>query len=186
MATRMAEASLKDRYLSALPFAEFLHTVRANRELWHAVHRRASVPEAFLERLHRLPGRWHLLVLLEDWCGDAVNTIPYLAALAQAAPNLDLRVLGRATNPDLMDAHLTRGTRSIPVVMLLDEQYEEVAWWGPRPAELQDWFLRDGRALPKEERYREIRRWYARDRGVVTLEEIVRMIENAVRVQRAA
>jgi hypothetical protein len=53
-------------------------------------------------------------VLSEDWCGDAVNSVPYLARLAELAPNLDLRVLARDENPDLMDAHLTRGSRSIP------------------------------------------------------------------------
>lgn len=177
---------LTERYLSAVTFEHFLESATANRELWTALHRRARVPEALLRRAHGIHGRWHLLVLLEDWCGDAVNTVPYLAALADAVPGLELRVLGRDANLDVMDAHLTRGTRSIPVVMLLDEHYREVAWWGPRPTELQEWVAREGLALPKEERYRELRRWYARDRGVTPLMEIVRMLENAARVQRAA
>jgi hypothetical protein len=177
---------LRDRFLQAATFEEFLQHATANRELWQAIWRRAAVPELLLQRVQRLCGDWRLLVLLEDWCGDAVNVIPYVAALAQAAPNLELRVLARDANPDLMDTHLTRGSRSIPVVMLLDAQYREVAWWGPRPAEVQGWFWRCGRKLPKEERYREIRRWYARDRGVTTLMEIVRMIADAAWTRQAA
>jgi hypothetical protein len=75
-----------------------------------------------------------------------------------------------------MDAHLTNGTRSIPVVMVLDEDFREVAWWGPRPAALQRWFLRDLKSLPKAERVRELRGWYARDRGRATLREILDLI----------
>lgn len=64
---------------------------------------------------------------MEDWCGNAVNTVPQVAALANAAPNLYLRRLGRNANLDLMDAHRTGGSRFIPVVILLDEFFREVA-----------------------------------------------------------
>lgn len=64
-----------------------------------------------------------------------------LAKLAERASNLDLKILGRDSNPDLMDSHLTGGSRSIPVVILLDETFIERAWWGPRPRDLQEWAL---------------------------------------------
>ena len=115
---------------------------------------------------------WHLLVLAEDWCGDGANSVPYLARLAEATPGLELRILSRDEHPDLMDSHLTEGTRSIPVVMILDEEFREVGWWGPRPAPLQALFLRDIKNLPKEERYSRLRAWYAQDRGRTTLEEV--------------
>ncbi len=124
-----------------------------------------------------LDGAWHLLVLSEDWCGDAVNTVPIVARLAELAPNTDLRVLARDENLDLMDAHLTGTSRSIPVVIVLDEEFNERGWWGPRPAALQQWVLGPGRALEKDVRYREIRSWYARDKGVSTLRELVELME---------
>src|SRR5690606_33724710 len=113
------------------------------------------VPEAHVERVAALPGRWHLLVLSEDWCGDAANSIPVLARLAELAPNLELRLLSRDENPDLMDAHLTNGTaRAIPVVMLLDEDFVERGWWGSRPAELQRWVVEEGLKMEPGPRYR--------------------------------
>jgi hypothetical protein len=113
-----------------------------------------------------------------------VNTVPVVAKLADGLPNVDLRVLGRDANPDLMAAHLTNGTRSIPVVMVLDEEFAEHGWWGPRPRPLQEWFLTTARELPKEQRYPLIRQWYARDRGQTTLEEIVALLERAAGVER--
>lgn len=167
----------QQRYLAAPTFAEFLETAEANKDLWHAVNARAVISEDILARVAALPGRWHLLVLNEDWCGDAVNSVPYVARLAELAPNLEMRVLGRDANPDLMDAHLTNNSRSIPVVIVLDEEFAEHGWWGPRPKELQSWVLGPGMELDKETRYREVRRWYARDRGRTTLEELVALLE---------
>jgi hypothetical protein len=102
-----------------------------------------------------------------------------VAKLAELAPNMDLRVLARDHNLDLMDAHLTGTSRSIPVVILLDAEFNERGWWGPRPTELQRWVLGPGMSLDKTERYREVRGWYARDRGLSTLEEVVLMAERA-------
>jgi hypothetical protein len=171
-------ASLRERYLGAPEFETMLAAAEKNAELWAAVWRRAVVPEEFVRRVAALGEAWHLLVLSEDWCGDAVNLVPLVARLAEACPNiLDLRLFPRDQNLDLMDAHLTGRSRSIPVVILLDEQYAECGWWGPRPAELQQWVLGPGQELPKDERYRETRRWYARDGGRSTLEEITRILE---------
>jgi hypothetical protein len=44
-----------------------------------------------------------------------------------------MRIVERDKNLDLIDAHLTGTSRSIPVIMLLDGDYVERGWWGPRP-----------------------------------------------------
>ena len=170
---------LQHRFDSALPFATFVERAQANAALWRAGHRLARVPDDAVERLAALPGRWHLLVIVEDWCGDAVNTVPFLARLAELAPNADLRVVSRDENPDLMGAHLTNGTRSIPVVMVLDEDYEEAGWWGPRPSALQQWVTDEGMRLEQGERYRRVRTWYARDRGRTTASEVIDVVARA-------
>lgn len=171
---------MRDRYLSAMEFGEMLANVTRHEALWASVWRRAEISDEHVRRLGALGGAWHLLVLSEDWCGDAVNTVPIVARLAELSPNADLRVLARDVNPDLMDAHLTGTSRSIPVVIVLNEQFVEVGWWGPRPAALQAWVLGPGQALEKDARYREIRAWYARDRGRSAVEEIVQVMERAV------
>ena len=151
--------------------------VEKNAELWRSIYERTRIPDSYVDRVHALGRSWHLLALSEDWCGDAVNVVPVVAKLADLAGNLDVRVLGRDANPDIMDAHLTGASRSIPVIILLDAHFDECGWWGPRPLELQSWVLGPGRSLEKTERYREIRRWYARDQGRAILEEVVSKFE---------
>ncbi len=163
----------QQRFESALTFAEFLEQAQANAALWRDAYRLARVPAEAVARLGAIPGRWHLLVMVEDWCGDAVNSLPLLARLVEQVPNVDLRVVGRDDNAELMDTHLTNGARSIPVVMVLDEDYAERAWWGPRPSALQRWVIDEGLALEKGERYRQIRTWYARDRGRTIVDEVI-------------
>lgn len=171
--------SLRARYQGGASFEQFVGGVSANAELWHALSRRSETPDSVVRDIESIAGEWHLLVLTEDWCGDAVNTLPVLAAVSNRARNLDLRILSRDANLDLMDMHLTGRSRSIPIVIVLDSQYVERAWWGPRPAPLQGWVVNAGRALAPEERYREVRRWYARDRGTTTLAELLATLRRA-------
>ena len=174
-------ATLRARYLAAQDFEAMLASATKNADLWAGIWRRAEVPQEFIDRVTTLGGEWHLLVLSEDWCGDAVNTVPVLAKLAQLTPNLDLRILARDANPDLMDAHLSGTSRAIPVVMALDADFAERGWWGSRPAEVQRWVLSEGALLDKTERYRHVRTWYARDHGRTTLEDVVSMLERCER-----
>ncbi len=167
---------MKKLYEKAKTFEEFLATVQTHQTLWHQIYERAQLSEEAREVAESISGRWHLLALAEDWCGDAVHILPYLARLEEVFPNFDLRVLSRDEHLDLMDSHLTNGTQSIPVVMILDGGFQEVAWWGPRPQPLQDLFLREIKLLPKEERFPKVRAWFARDRGRTTLREILSRI----------
>lgn len=151
-------------------------------ELWKAVYRRAEVPEWAVTEAAALPGTWRLLVISEDWCGDASNTVPVLARLAEAVPSLEMRVVKRDENLALMDRHLTNGSRSIPLAVVLDAEFRPVGRWGPRPAELQEFVLRE-KALgerPVEEIYRDVRSWYARDRGESTIREVLAVVEGVV------
>ncbi len=167
----------RTRYQAGLMFREFMSRPIANKPLWEAIYKRASVDPALIERVRVVGGRWHLLVLNEDWCGDSVNILPFLAKLVDEVPETDMSIIRRDENLDITDLHLTGTSRSIPIVILLDEAYEECGWWGPRPRELQRWVLEEGLKLSKEERYKQVRTWYARDRGATTMRELVEMIE---------
>jgi hypothetical protein len=176
--TRVGPSDLLVRFAMAETLPELVARARSHRELWRDMTARARVPQPLVDRARRLGRPYYLLVLLEDWCGDAINTIPALAALADAVPGLQLRVLERDRNPDLMDAHLTGTSRSIPVVVALDAEGREIGWWGPRPAELQRWApSAEARARSGGDRYREIRRWYARDGGRTTVGEVLELLE---------
>lgn len=167
----------KARYCEGETFADFMARPTKNHELWLALYKRVTIPVELSARVDALGGHWHLLVLSEDWCGDSVNIVPIIAKLTESVSNMDMRILARDQNLDIMDSHLTGKSRSIPIVIILSHKYQECGWWGPRPSPLQKWVVEKGMQLPKEERYKEVRTFYARDHGLTTMTEIVAKLE---------
>src|SRR4051794_32315867 len=180
----MAMIDYRTYWSEAHPWAEYLEReVKEHRGLWEGVWQRSRGPEGALEQGARLGGEWRLLVISEDWCGDASNTVPVLARLAEALPGWEMRVVKRDENLELMDAHLTGGSRSIPLAVLLHPDFGVAGQWGPRPAELQRFVLAEkGAGLrPVGDIYRDVRTWYARDRGESTIRELLALVEAASR-----
>ena len=174
----LSPEDLRERFRGGWTFPEYPEEVEKNRDLWRDLHERVRIPEEVEGQLRAISAHRNLLALSEDWCGDAVNILPWVAHLSDASPKLELRVVSRDENPNLMDAHLWQGrSRSIPVVILLDEEFRELDWWGPRPRELQEWVMGEGLELPVKDRYREVRKWYARDRGDSIVAEILGMLQ---------
>jgi Thioredoxin len=78
----------------------------------------------------------NVLALAEDWCGDVIANLPILGRIANEAGTLNVRVLLRDTEPGsvVMDEHLNRGEfKSIPTLIFLDDNYNELAVWIERP-----------------------------------------------------
>lgn len=164
---------LKALWDKGLTFESFVASCKAEHcGLWQGIYNLARVPDWALEAVPPQAGRM-LLVIAEDWCGDASNTVPILAKLVNQAAGLELRVVLRDENPELMDQYLTNGARSIPIVIALDERFDEIGHWGPRPAQLQAWVMANRATVPKAELYPQVRKWYARDRGESTLREVL-------------
>jgi hypothetical protein len=156
-----------------LSFEAFVASCKAQHcGLWQGVYNLARVPDWARNAVPPGAAR-KLLVIAEDWCGDASNTVPVVAKLADSVPGLELRVILRDANPEVMDRYLTNGSRSIPVVIALDENYQELGHWGPRPTELQAWVMANRATMPKTELYPKVRKWYAKDRGETTLREVL-------------
>ena len=156
----------------AMPYERFVAESEHHRGLWEGIYRIMRVPDWAFQAVP--PGtRRRLLVIAEDWCGDASSTIPIVARFADTVPGIELRLLRRDEHPELMDRYLTNGARSIPIVIALDDSFRELGYWGPRPAVLQAWVLENRPRVPKAELYPQVRKWYARDRGETTLREVL-------------
>ncbi len=178
--------SLSDeKWDAAVSLDAFIGAATKHQELWHTTRRLAAISEPIAAAAAALHAPVRLLVLLEDWCGDAIHTIPVVARVAEAMPAAELRVLRRDEHDDLMQRHLTGTARAIPVVIAYDAHHMEGGWWGPRPSPLEAWVLRDGNAMEKEDRYKAIRTWYARDRGNTTAAETIALLQHTERTQTA-
>jgi len=116
------------------------------------------------------------LVITEHWCGDASQIIPIIAKAAAASNGkINLKFVYRDENESLIDAHLTDGrSRSIPILIQLDENYKLLSTYGPRPAIAQQ-LVKD--LLASGEAYSiPLHTWYAKDKQHSIQRDIERLL----------
>jgi len=182
-AVRVPGGFTEEEWERARSWEVYLASVREKREIWLAGARRSRLDDDARARLAALPGRRRVLVLTEDWCGDAARSVPALAAALEAAEGVEHRYLDSDAHPGVLARYLTHGGRAIPMAIVQDEHGLELGAWGPRPARLQAMvrarLRREGRPTPATAAawYAPILGWYGKDRGQSTVEELLMLLE---------
>ena len=152
----------------------YTNYVPQNLQRIHRIEKTLHLPEDLVLKLKNLTEKIHWLVISEHWCGDAAQIMPVINALAQASEGkIALKVIYRDENPDLMDAHLTGTSRSIPKLLQLNTHFDLTAEWGPRPAEAQQ-LVKDWHQNPEKigNYADELHLWYAKDKQKSILKEL--------------
>ncbi len=154
-----------------------LHYTKMNTYRMKRLDKTTELLPELEERLKQVERPMIWLVLTEAWCGDAAQIIPVLQKMADQTEHIELKLILRDQNLEIMDEFLTNGrSRSIPKLVVLDaESLDVLGDWGPRPTEVQemydDWRENDG------EDYREIsealQKWYANDKTKTTQAELL-------------
>lgn len=136
-----------------------------------------QVDDAQVEKLRTKNFNGKILIISEAWCGDAGQTVPAVSLFFEGKN--EVKIVYRDEYPELIDEFLTNGTRSIPIVLILDENCNVVTHWGPRPKpgiELFKKFKADPEAYPKEQFYNDIQVYYAKNKGKDTIQEIIELL----------
>ncbi len=124
------------------------------------------VDESLRARLRKNDRPMIWLILTEGWCGDAAQSVPAIERIAAESDVIETRYVLRDENPELMDAFLTNGARSIPKLIALDPaDLAVLGTWGPRPRAGQVYFDELKRSgLDKSAINEKMQRWYNEDR----------------------
>jgi hypothetical protein len=109
------------------------------RELLEASEQALARETIDVEPFRRLAQPLRVLVLSEDWCGDCTDNLPILHRIAAESGKLDVRILSRDDNLDVMDRYLKNGEfRSIPLILFLNDAGEIVGVFNERPDSVTD------------------------------------------------
>lgn len=99
--------------------------------------------------------------------------------MAEVSEVVTLKIVFRDENDALMQEFLTNGARSIPKLIVLNaESNEVVAAWGPRP-EAAARLIKEFKAkygVVNEEAKTALQKWYLNDKGISTMEELVKLM----------
>ena len=127
-------------------------------------------------KLKSLKKEYIWLVISEGWCGDAAQLLPVVNKMVLESGKIDLRIVLRDENEDLMNLFLTNKSKSIPIVIIVDKQTGELmGHWGPRPKAaitlIQDYKKKFG--VVDETAKTNLQLWYLHDKGLSTQQEII-------------
>ncbi|MEH6763344.1 MAG: thioredoxin family protein [Aequorivita antarctica] len=138
----------------------------------------AEIPEESMDVFKSISEKQTWLVISEPWCGDAAQTLPFLNKISQLTENIELKIVLRDENPELMDKFLTNGSQSIPVVIMLDEDFNVFQTFGPRSTNatklVNDYKAQHGKI---DDTFKEMLQvWYNTDKGVSIVNDILETI----------
>jgi hypothetical protein len=138
-----------------------------------------KIPEEIEDKFKNFRGSQTWLVITESWCGDAAQSMPVMNKLAELSEGIDLKVIYRDAHPELMDAFLTNGTRSIPKLIVFNHETDEITnEWGPRPSAatqmVNEYKKLHGQLTPEFKQ--ELQSWYNKDKARNILEDLSEII----------
>lgn len=172
--------SLIDLHRGGRTWAEFFEAAKARKDMWRENFDQGQPDSAMVARLTAVGRHWRILAVAEDWCGDSANTVPYLARLAEAVPNLELRIVDSKRGRWVMERNRTAdGRAATPTIVVLDDQDVEVGVFIERPAALKAWVAENKPKLSDDEFQTAKMKWYREDLGRHTVGDIVELIEAA-------
>jgi len=157
---------------------EMLEYARLNNHRMDRIEKRFSMLPDMQAVLDNFRKHHFWLVLSEGWCGDAAQNLPALQQIAaHSHGRIELRILLRDENPELMDEWLTGSSRSIPKLIVLDESFSPIGSWGPRPAEAQK-IVAEARLSGESSLEYNIRlhKWYSHNAGNDLQLEIISLL----------
>lgn len=129
------------------------------------------------EKIQSITEKQEWIVITEPWCGDASHVVPFIHMLAELNPLIHLDYELRDSEPHRIQNYLTNGGKSIPKLVIKNAAGEDLATWGPRPADCQELYkeLHENNA-PFEEVKIKLQNWYNEHQGVEIQEEIAALL----------
>ena len=132
-----------------------------------------------ISKLKALQSNYIWLVISEGWCGDAAQLLPIFNKMSEVSNTIELKIVFRDDNENLMNLFLTDGNKSIPKLIILDKNsLNVIADWGPRPKGaielIQNYKEKFG--VIDDTIKTELQMWYLQDKGLSTQKEIIELI----------
>jgi len=160
---------------------DFIQYTKLNASRMKRWEKTGSIlPEAqeFLKSI-QLPQTW--ILITEPWCGDAAHIVPFVQKLAELNPLITLTIQNRDSGSEI-DNYLTNGGKSIPILVVRDNDGKDLFVWGPRPQEAQELFLKSKNdpKLNAADQKEILQNWYNKDGGKIIQEEIVERLRRVL------
>ena len=156
---------------------------KLNNQRMKRLDKKTKLENETLTKTQKINKDFIWLVLTEGWCGDAAQTLPVINKIAETNNKIDLKVVLRDENEELMNQFLTNGNKSIPKLIVVDNASKEVVGsWGPRSEKaskmVRDYKEKHGKVDAKLKT--DLQKWYNDDKGKNIEFEMVELIDELI------
>ncbi|MCE3226260.1 MAG: thioredoxin family protein [Bacteroidetes bacterium] len=157
---------------------DMIHYAKLNQQRMQRHEKNIVISDELKSTISSINKKIIFLVLTEGWCGDAAQNVPLFHFIEKHSSNIELKLLLRDENLDIMNQYLTDGSKSIPKLICLEkDSLKELFVWGPRPAPCQQLMLNlKANNASKKERGEAVHLWYARDKTQTLQKEITELL----------
>lgn len=159
----------------------YINYTKLNVQRMKRLDKTLELSDELVQQIQGLKKRYQLLVITEAWCGDAAQSLPIIAKLSDLTDRIDLKIVFRDENMELMEQFQTNGANSIPKIIALQENCEVLGTWGPKPdralSMLRAWQA-DDKGESKEEFSTRTQLWYSKDKGKSIMNEFTSLFHH--------
>lgn len=158
--------------------SDLLHYSELNETRMNRLEKTLKIDYEVLNSLQNLKSNQTWLVITEGWCGDAAQILPIIELMAKSSENIELKIVLRDENEALMNQFLTNGSKSIPKLIILDENFNLINHWGPRPEAAKNLIIdyKAQHGIVDEPAKIALQKWYLDDKGISTMKEIANLL----------
>lgn len=162
--------------------AAYFMFARLNHARMIRWYKTAQLSEELVSELQKIDAPQTWLIIAEPWCGDAAPTVPFLVRLAEQNPLIRHDIQLRDEEPFVITSYLTNGTKSIPKMVVRDEEGNDLFNWGPRPKEAQQFAdeLKSS-GMSHDNVKAELQVWYNKDKGTELQKELLPLFASVLR-----
>lgn len=155
------------------------HYSELNEARMNRLDKTMKITDENILKLKNLKSEYIWLVISEGWCGDAAQLLPIINKMAIDSGKIELKIVLRDENDELMKLFLTNKKKSIPIVIVVDKATGSVLGkWGPRPKGATD-LISDYKkefGVIDETAKTNLQLWYLHDKGISTQNELVNLM----------
>jgi hypothetical protein len=155
---------------------------RLNETRMHRLDKTIIIDDSIISKLKAIQSSYIWLVIAEGWCGDAAQLLPIFHKMSEVSDHIDLKIVFRDDNEDLMNLFLTNGNKSIPKLIILDKNsLDLIADWGPRPKGAVELVLnyKEKFGVIDDTIKSDLQMWYLHDKGLSTQKEILELLKGS-------
>lgn len=117
------------------------------------------------------------IVITEPWCGDAAHSVPFIELASRENPLISVSYELRDSEPFRINEYLTGGSKSIPKLVVRDQDDKDLGSWGPRPLDCQVIYSRlQSKKADFEEIKTSLQHWYNANKGKDLQDELTGLL----------